>query len=268
MKKNLIILCNLACLIGFLTVLLGCEQPANEPVTPKIVRKKIRSTTDKKTGPPPRKPARAPQPAAKPKPPDPGKQAPEPPVLAQKSEPPAAKPNQTKTPKPTLTPKSDISDIQAQSPGQPGGKTAPGQPAAPAADPATVASAASKKRPTYNPKGKVDPFEPLFREKPIVAKVKAKRKKRIPRTPLEKIDLSQLRLVGIILASSGNKALVEESNGKGYVIRKGTYIGTNAGKVVQIQSSKVIVAEEYEDVVGNVTLRNKELKLPKPPGEF
>jgi type IV pilus assembly protein PilP len=107
----------------------------------------------------------------------------------------------------------------------------------------------------------------LFREREVAAS-KSKRKKRIPRTPLEKIDLSQLKLVGIVTASSGNKALVEESNGKGYVIRKGTYIGTNAGKVVEIESDKVIVAEEYEDVVGNVTLRNKELTLPKPPGEF
>ena len=114
----------------------------------------------------------------------------------------------------------------------------------------------------------MNPFDPLVREKPTVAMAKSKRKKRIPRTPLEKIDLSQLRLVGIILASSGNKALVEESNGKGYVIRRGTYIGTNAGKVVKIQRDKVIVAEEYEDVVGNVSLKNKELKLPKPPGEF
>jgi hypothetical protein len=38
--------------------------------------------------------------------------------------------------------------------------------------------------------------------------------------------------------------------------------------VVQIQSNKVIVAEEYEDYSGNVTVRNKELKLPKPPGDF
>jgi type IV pilus assembly protein PilP len=126
----------------------------------------------------------------------------------------------------------------------------------------------SRGRPIYNPKGKIDPFAPLFRDKPQVALSKKKRKKRTPRTPLEKIDLSQLRLVGIILASTGNKALVEESNGKGYVIKKGTFMGTNAGKVVKIEKNKVVVAEEYEDVLGNVTLRNKELKLPKPPGEL
>ena len=62
--------------------------------------------------------------------------------------------------------------------------------------------------------------------------------------------------------------MVEESNGKGYVIKAGTYVGTNAGKVVKIERDRVIVAEEYEDVLGNVTLRKKELKLPKPPGEL
>jgi type IV pilus assembly protein PilP len=45
-------------------------------------------------------------------------------------------------------------------------------------------------------------------------------------------------------------------------------MGTNAGKVVKIEKDKVVVVEEYEDVIGNVTLRNKELKLPKPPGEL
>jgi type IV pilus assembly protein PilP len=258
MKKNLIILCSFACLIGFLTGLLGCDQPANEPVTPIIVRKKIRITADNKSGPPKRKPVSASQPAPRPEPPGPGKQASEKPALAQKSAPPAVEPPQKKAPQLPIKPKSDISKIQP---------SPPGKPAEPGAGQTTVASTSLNPRPAYNPKGKVNPFEPLFRERQVVAS-KSKRKKRIPRTPLEKIDLSQLKLVGIIIASNGNKALVEESNGKGYVIRKGTYIGTNAGKVIEIDSSKVTVAEEYEDVVGNVTLRNKELTLPKPPGEF
>jgi type IV pilus assembly protein PilP len=258
MKKNLIILCRLACLIGFLTGLLGCDQSVNEPITPKIVRKKIRITPDNKSGPPQLKPASASKPAPKPEPPAPGKQASEKPVLAQKSAPPAVAPPQKKAPQLPIKPKSDISKIQP-SPTR--------KPVETAADQTSVASTSLEVQPTYNPKGKVNPFEPLFRERQVVA-AKPKRKKRVPRTPLEKIDLSQLKLVGIVMASNGNKALVEESNGKGYVIRKGTYIGTNAGKVIEIDNSKVIVAEEYEDVVGNVTLRNKELTLPKPPGEF
>lgn len=119
----------------------------------------------------------------------------------------------------------------------------------------------------YDPTGKVDPFEPLLRDKPVAVK-KQKRKKRIPQTPLERIELSQLKLVAIIVASSGNRALVEESTGKGYVIKTGTYIGTNAGKVVKINKNNVIVEEEFEDVFGKIKTRQRELKLPKPVGVF
>jgi type IV pilus assembly protein PilP len=122
-------------------------------------------------------------------------------------------------------------------------------------------------RPLYNPLGKTDPFEPLFKDEPDVPIIQAQKKKRIPRTPLERIDLGQLKLVGIIMAPSGNRALVEESSGKGYIIKDGTYIGLNAGKVVDIRRDRVIVEEQIEDVVGNPTIRNKELVLPKPAGD-
>ena len=274
MKKNLIIICNLACLICFFIVVLGCDQPASKPESPKIVRKKIRQQPDKKAAAPEAQTAKRsqPQPKSKPavKPSGPSEQppAPQPPVLAKKSAPPALKTAKTTKPKPPVKPKSDFTATRAPKPPAVGDKAGSGKPAAPSTTQAAIAKSTSQQRPIYDPKGKVDPFEPLFREKPTVALVKKKRKKRVPRTPLEKIDLSQLRLVGIILASSGNRALVEESSGKGYVIKNGTYVGTNAGKVVKIEKDKVVVAEEYEDVLGNVSLRNKELKLPKPPGEF
>lgn len=119
----------------------------------------------------------------------------------------------------------------------------------------------------YNPTGKIDPFEPLFREKAAMAK-KKKKIKREPRTPLERIDLSQLKLVGIILAASGNRALVEESSGKGYVVKTGTYIGINGGKIVKIEKELVTVEEQFEDVFGKIQTQKRKLKLPKPPGEF
>ena len=118
----------------------------------------------------------------------------------------------------------------------------------------------------YDARGKVNPFEPLFKEKPVYAK-KKKSRKRIPQTPLERIDLSQLKLVGIIMAPSGNWALMEDSSGKGYVVRKGTYIGVNSGKVVKIKKEKVVVEEEFEDVFGKTKLRQREIKLPKPPNQ-
>ena len=120
----------------------------------------------------------------------------------------------------------------------------------------------------YNPEGKLDPFEPLFKKERVSLAVgKKKIKRRKPLTPLERVNLSQLSLVGIIQAPSGNRALVQESSGKGYVVKKGTYIGTNSGKIIQILKDRIIIEEEGEDIYGKVSIIKKPLKLQKPPGE-
>jgi type IV pilus assembly protein PilP len=120
----------------------------------------------------------------------------------------------------------------------------------------------------YTSEGKLDPFEPLFKKERVSLAVgKKKIKRRKPLTPLERINLSQLTLVGIIQAPSGNRALVQESTGKGYIVKKGTYIGTNSGKIVQILKDRIIVAEESEDIYGKVSVIKKPIKLQKPPGE-
>jgi len=120
----------------------------------------------------------------------------------------------------------------------------------------------------YNPEGKLDPFEPLFKKESVSLAVGNKTiKQRKPLTPLEKVNLSQLTLVGIIQAPSGNRALVQETTGKGYVVKKGTYIGTNSGKIVQILKDRIIIEEESEDIYGKVSIIKKPIKLQKPPGE-
>ena len=129
----------------------------------------------------------------------------------------------------------------------------------------------------YDPKGKTDPFVPLIKEEKkkgkgkgkgaVVAAQQTERKKRLPTTPLERIELSQLSLKAIIRSAQGNKALVEEASGKGYIITKGTFIGVNQGTVIDIQKDRVIVEEEVESIQGDVTLKSRELRLPKPSGE-
>ena len=125
----------------------------------------------------------------------------------------------------------------------------------------------------YDAKGKVDPFVPLVKEEPVkvekteLTDAKGEVREKRTKTPLEKIELSQLELKAIILAPSGNKALVEEMNGKGYIIRKGTYIGRNDGKVLKILKDKIIVEELTENHEGKMITREKEIKLPKHPGE-
>jgi type IV pilus assembly protein PilP len=121
----------------------------------------------------------------------------------------------------------------------------------------------------YNPEGKLDPFASLYKEKPITVSTtgqKLLQEPKRPLTPLEKVDLSQLKLVAIVRASSGNIALVEEASGKGYVIKKGTYIGTRSGKVGKILPDRIIVEQESEDFSGKVSVHEIEVKL-NPSGE-
>ncbi len=122
----------------------------------------------------------------------------------------------------------------------------------------------------YDPSGRFDPFEPLFKEESEAEpQVTDKKKtKRVPQTPLERVALSQLKVSAIIRAPSGNRALVEDATGKGYVVTNGTYMGLNSGKVVRIERDRIVVEEEIENVLGELTLKNTELKLQKPAGEL
>ena len=79
--------------------------------------------------------------------------------------------------------------------------------------------------------------------------------------------MRQLSLKAIVRSAQGNKALVEEASGKGYIISRGTFIGVNQGTVIDIQKDRVIVEEEIENIQGDVTLETRELRLPKPSGE-
>jgi len=130
------------------------------------------------------------------------------------------------------------------------------------------------KRPDYfyDPRGKNDPFESLFEmETEHVGVAPSKRtieKKRMPLTPLQRVSLSQLKLVAIVLSPTGNKALVEEPSGKGYVISKGTYIGQNYERVREIQKDRIVVEGEVEDfITGARKLQTTELKLQKKVGD-
>lgn len=122
---------------------------------------------------------------------------------------------------------------------------------------------------SYDPRGKLDPFKSLFEtETERLLGTKPVKKKRLPLTPLQRIDLGQLKLVGVILSPTGNKALVEEPSGKGYIISRGTYVGTNFGRVTRVLKDKVIVEEEAEDFLsGKMKLQKRELKFPQRVGD-
>lgn len=110
---------------------------------------------------------------------------------------------------------------------------------------------------SYNPAGKPDPFKPFIQLTPV------RRGSGGPLTPLQKFDVSQLKLVAIISTPEGNIALVEDATGKGYFLKKGTLVGKNDGKVTKILKDKVIIEEVYQDVLGRTKTNEISLSLHK-----
>ena len=115
---------------------------------------------------------------------------------------------------------------------------------------------------TYKPEGKPDPFKPLIVERPEVpTPKKVAEVVSESGTPLEKMELKQLKLVAVIWNIRDPKAMVEDSAGKGYIITNGTSIGKNKGKVTQITSAGVVVSEKHETSSGKFSTREVTLKL-------
>ncbi len=114
----------------------------------------------------------------------------------------------------------------------------------------------------YNAAGKIDPFKPLIQNRTETKVVRKERPKRIL-TPLEKVDLSQIRLVAVIDIPGKNTkiAMVEEASGKGYEVGVGTYIGKNQGRIAQIKKTSIVVKELVEDFKGRLREKTQEIKL-------
>ncbi len=121
----------------------------------------------------------------------------------------------------------------------------------------------SEKLEHYESQGKIDPFKPLIQDKPdLPENIADKRPARIL-TPLEKIDLSQIRLVAVIIMNKKQIAMVEEASGKGYEVGLDTYIGKNQGKVTEIKNSSIVITELVRDFKGRLKERTQEIKLHK-----
>lgn len=98
--------------------------------------------------------------------------------------------------------------------------------------------------PSYDPRGKRDPFQPTTR--PVGPSTVGG-----PRTPLQQFELSQLRLVAIIRgAAEATRAVVEDSAGLGYIMRVGTPIGRNEGRVTAIEDDRIVIEEWPVNVFG------------------
>jgi type IV pilus assembly protein PilP len=130
------------------------------------------------------------------------------------------------------------------------------------ARPAAAAEATPAATPVayhYDPTGKPDPFRSFVNSLKRADVTAAS-------TPLERFDLSQLKLTGIVWDNDKPRALVNDPSGKAYIVAEGTAIGKNGGRVIRIGDNALVVKETYVDFLGKATTKDIEMRLHERQG--
>ena len=94
---------------------------------------------------------------------------------------------------------------------------------------------------SYGPKGRRDPFKPLVQKKEFAKKTKGRATK--IKGPLEMFELSEYRLIAIMVVKEIPRAMIKAPNGKSYTVKIGQYIGMNDGIVKNIETKAVGINE-------------------------
>ncbi|GAK52827.1 putative Type IV pilus assembly protein PilP [Candidatus Moduliflexus flocculans] len=125
-------------------------------------------------------------------------------------------------------------------------KTEPPAPQAAVEEQATAEAVATPTPPgyEYDPTGRREPFDPLIKE--VVSKNEDPVLPPNPeeqKMPLQKFEVNQLKITGIVMGSFGDYARVVAPDGKSYTVNVGTLVGTHEGEVSSITDNAVVVRE-------------------------
>ncbi len=172
----------------------------------------------------------------------------------------ASSPLQVDTQK-NVAPQPSVPTIPATSPPKEPSRAGVGTTGTPAV-PTTTAEAAPKTPElvetadgyTYDPKSRRDPFQSLTR----LIKVD---KTRAEMPPLQRVQISDLKLLGIMWGGYGYYALVQTPDGKGYTVKEGMLMGSNNGVITTITDKTIIVTEPSVDITGKKSTKDVELLL-------
>ncbi len=111
------------------------------------------------------------------------------------------------------------------------------------------------------PTGRRDPFRPFN----LTVRSNVRRRENL--SPLERYELGQLKLVGVILDSKEPRAMVEDSAGLGYVVKVGTPIGASDGVVKAIKQNEIIIEEFFVDLYGARKRRDVNMRISAESAE-
>jgi len=92
-----------------------------------------------------------------------------------------------------------------------------------------------------------DPFAPFIA--PETSNVNEEEPKTAPLTPLQRMSLGELEkgLKAITWGQLGEKAVIEDSTGRGYIVVVGTPAGDHSGVIKEISKDHLVIQQEIWD---------------------
>ncbi len=86
-----------------------------------------------------------------------------------------------------------------------------------------------------------------------------------PKIPLQRYELSQLRLVAVVWGIPTPVGMIETPDGKGYTVKRGDLVGNKNGRVVSITENSIVIEEKRKGFVpGDIKVSRFTLSLPLP----
>jgi type IV pilus assembly protein PilP len=82
-------------------------------------------------------------------------------------------------------------------------------------------------------------------------------------TPLQRYEIPQLRLVGVVLDLRPPRAMLQDNSGMGFIVTPGTPIGRRHGVVTAIEARRVVVEERVLDYYGREQVQQVVIEMPK-----
>jgi type IV pilus assembly protein PilP len=108
----------------------------------------------------------------------------------------------------------------------------------------------------YSAVGKKDPFRSYFGDVASLTK-----QKQIV-SELQNFDITDLRLTAVIWGVTEPRVVIVAPDGKSHIVKTGSFIGKNWGKISRILPDKIEIVETYKDPLGRKILNKLYLELP------
>lgn len=80
------------------------------------------------------------------------------------------------------------------------------------------------------------------------------------------VPLANLTFTGVVTGIASPVALVETREGAGYFVRRGSELGANGGRVIDIREGVILLRERFQDQLGRISVVDRSLRIrPEDP---